>query len=451
MRLAEILDVDFRFTWPSGRVDKDPSHAITAAEEFFSAEFMAAHHVDHAESKIGYALPAGPDDDLDSLRAQLAAAEHGLLASNHPLRRWIDPEAVPAITRGFATEFSSVGFHPRIDAAIAAARSIPLDNPTVGIHLRAGDNLFGRYRTWTRFWNKAVPVPVARALIERFRREGQDVLVFGQDTAIIAELCATTGAIDAATLRPSGRGRRAAGDEQQGLSAPEEAMFDLVLMSRCRRIISGWSGFAIQAASLADKSVESHFDLVRPQEAIDIIEQDIAQYGDRYDPAHRAFAWWFAYYAARDELSVDTSILLVEKALDADPTNPRYRLRVAALHYRNSDIDRGDDALLGALEADVGTGDKTLESVLLFSLLTVTGYDSEEIFDDIERGARDGPGPAHLYRAALRAQRGDADGSAEDLAAFRASIAGEPWWDDAADAAAAGTVEHRLRRAGRTG
>jgi len=73
--------------------------------------------------------------------------------------------------------------------------------------------------------------------------------------------------------------------------------------------------------------------------------------------------------------------------------------------------------------------------VLLFSLITVRGYDSREILDDITDAAEAGSGPATLYRAALQAQRADA--GLADL--------------DQLDAMIDPTIQRRLDRAGRTG
>lgn len=442
MRLAEILDVDFRFTWPIGAVGKDPHHAIVRPEEFFSADFVAAHLMTTADSRGGFEEPAGPADDLDSLRRQLAAAERGLKAPGRPLHTRIDPEAVPAVSRGFGAEFDAVGFHPSIEALIAAARAVPLGDRTVGVHLRAGDNLFGHYRAWTAYWYKVVPVPVARALIVRFQAQDCEVLVFGEDTHAIDDLCATTGATDASTKRPT-----------TGMTPAEAAMFDLVLLSRCDRIVSGWSGFAIQAASISDKDVEHHLDLIPPADVVALTKTDIALHGDRYDPTHRSFAWWAAYYGARHELSDEDSTDLLEAAIEADTTNPRARLRLAAVSYRAGHLERGDTALVDALIADVAAGGATLESVMLFSLLIGRGYDSAEILGDVELGARDGAGPALLYRGALRAQRGDSVGAREDAAAFRAYAAGERRLADLPDLdrLAMATIDERIRRAGRTG
>ena len=442
MRLAEILEVDFRFTWPIGLVGKDPHHAIVRPAEFFSADFVAAHLMTTAEARGGFALPAGPADDLDSLRRQLAAAERGLKAPGRPLRTLIDPEAVPAVSRGFSAEFEAVGFHPSIEAAIAAARTVPLGGQTAGIHLRAGDNLFGRYRAWTAYWYKVVPLPVARALIGRFRAEGREVLVFGEDADTIRDLCETAGATDASTKRPT-----------RDMSPAEAAMFDLVLLSRCDRIVSGWSGFAIQAASISDKHVENHLDLVKPLELVDLTRADLAVHGDRYGPTHRSFAWWAAYYAARHELPYEEAVDLLTSAIEADPTNPRARLRLAALHYRDGRLDRGDEVLADALAADVAAGGPVLESVMLLSLLVASGFDSAEILDDIERGAEHGSGPALLYRGALRAQRGDATGAREDEAAFRRWALDDRWLKTLAglDDLVSATIDERIRRAGQTG
>ena len=442
MRLAEILDVDFRFSWPIGAVGKDPRHAITRADEFFSADFVAEHLMATADARDGFEELAGPADDLDSLGRQLAAAERGLKVPGRPLSTRIDPEAVPAVSRGFAAEFEAVGFHPSIDAVIAAARAVPLGAQTAGIHLRAGDNLFGHYRAWTTYWYKVVPVPVARALILRFQADGSEVLVFGEDTEAIDDLCATTGATDASTKRPT-----------TGMSAAEAAMFDLVLLSRCGRIVSGWSGFAIQAASISDQSVEHHLDLVPPSDVVALTKADLALHGDHYDPTHAGFAWWAAYYGARHELSHEESMELVRSSLEADPTNPRARLRLAALSYRAGRLEQGDDALVDALVADAAAGGVTLESVMLFSLLTVGGYDSAEILDDIELGARDGSGPALIYRGALRGQRGEADRARGDVAAFSTYAAGERRLADLPelDRLATATIDERIRRAGQTG
>lgn len=413
MRVSRLLGVDYRFSWPMG-LAKDPHHAIVPAKEVFTAEFLDAHRigtkaVDKVDDIVG---PA----DLESLHAQLAAARRGLRARARPLSTRIDPAAVPEITAGFAAEFDAVGFHPQIVAAIEAARAFPLGDDGVGIHLRAGDILYGRYRTLTHSWYKIISAPVARSLIRRHREAGREVIVFGQDAELIAELCTSTGATDASVLRAA-----------QDLSRPGEAIFDLVLLSRCDRIIAGHSGFAIQAASISGRSVDNHLDLVPPDEIIEITRVDMAEFGDRYAPVHREFAWWAAFYAGRHELDDDTATALLTAAFDADPTNPRSRLHLAARHFAAGRREPGDDVLIDALRADVTMAvDPTLASVLLFSLITVRGFDSIEIHDDILEAAEAGSRPAAIYRAGLHAQNGDEKAARRDAAAFLTYAADEP-------------------------
>jgi len=407
IRLSDLLDVEFRFTWPLDHA-ADEGHAIAPADQFFSTAFLADHWVDHDTTAEGFVLPAGPVADLDSLRTQLRSAPRGLLAPNRSLAALIDGEAVPAVLRGYSSEFARIGFHPDIEAAIATARAVPLPAGSTGIHLRAGDMLDGQFRLENRFSTKVISAPVARTLVERFRADGSTVLVFGQDGDLITELCRSTGAIEAATLRP-----------EAGLSRFSEAMFDMVLLSRCARIIGGSSGFAVHAAYLGDTKVDAYSKLVRPMEAVAVTRRDLALHGPTYHAKHRAFAWWSAYYEARKQLTTEEAIELVGAALEADPTNPRYLLRLAALHYRDGRAGSGDDALGQALAGDLGKDRVTLESVMSLSYRTPAGqFDSREIIDDIERAAENGSAIAALYRAGLHAARGDSDDAAKDVVTF---------------------------------
>jgi hypothetical protein len=416
MRLAELLDVEFRFTWPlRGQVPHDTTHAIVPAEKFFSADFLAAYQVDAEVASTGFVPPRGREIDLEALRAQIGAADRGLLAPGSPLANRIDPKAVPEVARGFSEEFARIGFHPQIDEAIRAAREVPLDPATVGIHLRAGDHIYGRFRLLNRFWDKTVPAPIARELITRSRADGAPVIVFGQDAELIAELCDSTGAVDAATMRPTSLGDRSA-----------EAMFDLILMSRCEHILSGDSGFAVQAAAISDKQAEFHVDLITPEESLRITRSDLERNGERYHPVQRAFAWWVAYYRVRHDIPYDEAAEMLGAAIEGDPDNPRSRLRLAALSYREGDVTRGDEVLTDALIADVAPGRDRLRSVIEFSRMRGRGFDSDEIVEDFERAAANGSGPATIYRAAIRARRGEVEGAVADGEAFRKHAAAEP-------------------------
>ena len=415
MRLAQLLGVDFRFTWPlRGQVPSDTSHSIVSAEQFFSADFLDAHGVDEAATS-GFAFPRGGTNDLHSLRSQLAGAVRGLLAPATPLASRIDPRAVPEVSRGFSAEFSRVGFHPQIQAAIDAARAVPLTVDVVAVHLRAGDHIFGRFRLLNRFWDKTVPAPIGREMIMRSRGDGHDVIVFGQDVALIDELCTSTGAIDATSLRPA-----------TPMTRPAEAMFDIVLMSRCARILAGDSGFAVQAAAIGDQEIELHIDVLPADEALQITRTDLARNGARYHPLQRSFAWWVAYHRVRHDIPFAEAAELISAAIEADPENPRARLRLAALSYREGDMARGDDVLIDALVADARPDQTRLQSVMLFSHRYGKVYDNREILDDIEAAAEAGSGPALVYRAAVRAQRGDTDTPLSDAAAFIAYAGGDP-------------------------
>lgn len=439
MRLARLLDVDFRFAWPMW-LAWDPNHAIVAADEVFTAEFLEAHLLDDEETRAGFDLLPGPDADLRAVRTSLRRAERGLRVPARPLHTRLDPVAVPGLTDGFAAEFAAVGFAPAITDAIEAARSVPIGERSVGLHLRAGDLMYGAYRSRTAYWDKAVPAPLARELMRRHRAEGHEVLVLGQNRALVSGLCRDAGATDVATL-----------PARAGLTRTGEAVFDLVLLSRCDRIVGGHSGFAIQAASIGGRSVDFWPHVLPPDELVAVTRADLAEHGSDYDAITSEFAWWATWRAVRDHADDATTVELLTAASAADPANPRSRLHLAAHHHRRGRLRQANEVLVEALRADVTMSDEPrLASVLLFSLLGLRDYDCLEIHDDVLAAAAEEPGPATLYRASRRAQDGDGAGATEDAQVFLDFAASDPRLSalERLEPMVLATIRRRIKRAG---
>ena len=411
IRLADLLDLEFRFTWPSN-LSTDPHHAIGDPRELFSAEFLEKH-LETDPIADGYPLPNGTGNDLASLRAQLRHV-NGIRAPHRPLSTVIDPDAVPEVTRGLSIEFAKLGWSPQVQAAIDLARTIDLGTAPVGIHLRAGDNLYGRYGRWARYTEKVVSAPVARAIIERHAAEGHEVIVFGQDAELIEELCSTTAARAASGLHPEGEWPR-----------PAAALFDLALLARCEKIISGTSGFAYQAAAISDNTVTEYMKLLSPAEILRVTEEDLRMHGDRYSPVQRSFAYWLAYFVGRHDLPDDQAVQLLESAIDADPKNERHHLHLAARHFHGGRIEPGERVLLDVMAQDLQRG-RIFQSAELFALLTIGGFDALELFPDFDMAIDEGSAIAALYRASVRARSKESTAAAEDLARFLDACSHDP-------------------------
>lgn len=418
LRLADLLDVEFRFAWPS-TLSTNRHHAIGDPHDLFSAEFLDRHLETDPDAE-GYPLPTGTSNDLASLRAQLQDV-NGLHAPHRPLSTMIDPVAVPEVTRGLSTEFAKLEWTPHVQSAIDLARGIDLGTAPVGIHLRAGDNLYGTYGRWARYTEKVMSAPVARALTERYAAEGRQVIVFGQDAEIIKELCSSTAAQSAADLHP---------DREWSTTAI--AMFDLALLARCELIISGNSGFAYQAAAISDNTVMEYMKLLSPAEIVRVSEEDLRLHGDRYSPVQRSFAFWLAYYLARHELPDDQAVRLLESAVDADPKNERHFLHLAARHFRAGRIEHGERVLLDVMARDLARG-KIYRSADLFALLTIGGFDALELFPDFDKAIDSGSAVAALFRAAVRAR--SEESVAADLALFVDACSLDPRLADLAEPA----------------
>ena len=208
------------------------------------------------------------------------------------------------MARGFSEEFARIGFHPQIDGAIEAAGGsrLALD---VGIHLRAGDHIFGRHRLMNRFWDKAVPAPIARELI------------IGPGPTDPSHRLRPRRRAHRRAVRDY-RGGRRGGDAADPVSdRSAEAMFDLV---RCRGVIASspvTAGSLCRQRAIGDKQAEFHTDLVTPDESLEITRSDLERNGDRYHPLQRSFAWWVAYYRLRHDIPYAEAAEILEAAIEA--------------------------------------------------------------------------------------------------------------------------------------
>ncbi len=234
--MAELFDGDFAFDWPGFSVHTAIHHAIGTPHEIFSDAFLARHQ----------GVP-GPAVKLAAFLRQDAAGkpdESTIVQTPHTPLEEVDPALGARLDSGaFAQAFWRIGFSDGLTRAVALADGMQLAESTVGLHLRAGDIVYGRYRFNRRYTNKVVPYPLCLAFLTEERAAGRDVLLFGQDAKLCRELAAATGA-------------RFAGDmhDIHGLDTHQAALFDIVAMARCARVVAGQSGFSRSpSASVASR------------------------------------------------------------------------------------------------------------------------------------------------------------------------------------------------------
>ena len=134
------------------------------------------------------------------------------------------------------------------------------------------------------------------------------------------------------------------------------ALSEIVLMSRCKQIYAGGSGFSILACLLGDKVREAHSAGWTARDIIDCILND-DEIDDPQSPLpalQRAFAFYMVPYSRNRAAPGPTDRLALGKALQYDPVNAFYALNQASLQIQASDIDGADATLKTAMAADDG-------------------------------------------------------------------------------------------------
>lgn len=351
IRLAPLLGLDYRFTWPDNLVD-DPQHAVPNATELFSEEYWAAHGDTEAAVEAQPSVKPPKVTELEGAaitpQRSIADLEDELIGLNGyvlPLERLEQYVDAPGIEAPYAEEFASIGFSPEATAALDRARSVDLPEGAVGLHVRSGNIVFGGYRRYAVHTRKVISLPVAKALVTELEKRGHTVVLFGQDEAIAAELTR-----DSAVVR--------AGDLLGDLGhAAHSALAEIVLLSRLELVVARNSAFAEQASSISGIPLVDPAEYLSPLEQVRVTDELLATMDA--DPLVVAFAQWSSFYIARDELETEESLRILSVATESDPANPLYPLTKAVVLYSAGRTAEADAVLAEALRTtypeDMGT------------------------------------------------------------------------------------------------
>jgi hypothetical protein len=230
--------------------------------------------------------------------------------------------------------FWKIGFADGISSAIYEAQQVHVSNGFTAVHIRSGDVIYSDYRKQAmRFITKAVPIPMAKAVIEKLRRENKTVVVLGEDVQVINALCAEYGVISAHNL-PS----------EKVTTDAERAMFDIVLMSRASEIIGGHSAFSILASTVGlNTRFTNIYSFFPKEEQASIAIEDLSKNAEKYPPLQTAFAYWHAY--CWGSWSPDMALDILTQATRHDPENPLYWIARANLLFKEERYSEGNEEL----------------------------------------------------------------------------------------------------------
>jgi hypothetical protein len=332
----------FGFLWGDMAATEDMAqHSIAPVLETFSPDFAAAHHIDKRHLDGMQTMPLGkatraPDRDGAFARG-IDAIEVGQVDLSYQGVAFPPGAARTALLR---KAWGDLQFAPALEAARRAAGSVGFPARASAIHLRAGDIIYGNHRMLDRFHSKASSWPIIEEMVRNQIREGFTPVLFGQDLALCRYLRDRHGALLATDLTVG-----------YDFDKNQQAIFDIVVMSRCERIYAERSGFAVLAAWIAGVQRSSPLFNYRADEKVALIEAALFAETPVADisPQQRAFACRNAFVMAGIHFPSEPRFQrLLDHAREMDPENDFYHFVQAVACYASGDAKTAE-AMIGAL------------------------------------------------------------------------------------------------------
>ena len=334
IRLADVLDRDFKFSWTSDiwnpvyhklSTQKERSvigQSIAPQEEIFSKEFIEKHALNEHNPKHYRACAGKPITFASFMAAESANKITGWVPSQNFMENEFDKAFMEKVKITSREAFNKIKFSNSISQVIDMANQIRLPKFDA-IHLRSGDMVFGEVRKWGQWGNKVLNPSVAQDLIARAQGKGRQVVLFGQDIEGLTTLAEKHNCIFVADMIPS-----------LATTATQRALFEIVLMSQAQNIYAGYSGFSRAACMVGGKRVKTPHQLYTSEEYVDITLEDLDRDAAQYHPLVAAYSYWQAFDLGQPYFNLPQQYDIITLAAKNDPKNLLYPVLQAALLYR---------------------------------------------------------------------------------------------------------------------
>lgn len=331
--LSRVYDTKYKFTWRSNLAGSE-FHTTETAEKIFSPSFLETHCIDPKEvgeiKNVSYFL-------------ETKHPGHYFCDQTIPDRSFTENKSDYALYKAeLKNAFFHIDFSDSFKKSIQEAKKIEIDDSTIALHLRAGDLIYDRYKHNISYLGKAIPFPVAEKIIEKSKADGFKVLIFGQDKVLGSYLKNKWDVELSNDLIPS------------SLDKAEASIFDVILMSRCRKIYAGNSGFSILSSIISDGEYIHYFDFLNSEERAHLMYNYFLDmpYNDGIPKLQIAYACKAALLDGFKIFSEKDFKEIVMIGKESDENSVFFDFISAWKEYLNGDFEEGDKILSKFFEAE---------------------------------------------------------------------------------------------------
>lgn len=309
--LSKRFNAKFLFNWPE-RLSNNKYHSISRVDDIFSRDFIEKYHVDisglrHSKEIDGLSDSTDIESGLFNCNQSLSSGVISCLYTDYSDYR-MDVKAA----------FSEISFSDKVNETIKLAEGVDLMDGCSAVHLRGGDLVSGSFRQNICYVGKTIPYYI----VSRYVREKSDsgFIIFDQD-ALLHRI-----------LHGGEMVKFSDYFKLPGFDKLQNAFFDIVLMSRCRKIYSGHSGFAILAGMIGG-SGNSSFNYSK--EKILKIAYELSEDHTLSSDLHTSFFYKYVLFKCFDILSYEDVKWLAMKGSSFDASNLVFDFFDAWNEYKN--------------------------------------------------------------------------------------------------------------------
>jgi hypothetical protein len=325
--LSDLTGIPFAFTWQNNK-SSNPFHDVESAESCFDRFFIHKHFLEDSAvnnfREVSFLEFLDKEEPEIPIFCRVPQSITPKLINDKKILRELK-------TKNFKTVFDSIGFSDKNKRAISNAMDVQLNPQRLGIHLRAGDVIYGNFRKDPLYINKAIPFPLIKKIIEE--RSPEQCLLFCQDPAIDAILLENYPDVQSSRTLTS--------DQYDGA---QRALFDIALMSRCRGIIAGRSGFSMVSSKISGQPIEEYLSLYNHNEVVAELGQwlndPIALKG--IPDLQISYALMTLLSLDKNQLGRDRRRSYIQMGLSSDPENAFFHL-LMIIEFLEQDTTEADN------------------------------------------------------------------------------------------------------------
>ena len=334
MVAAEVCGGEMGLDWPQLAEEFFSFNDVLPITQTFEKGFLKRRHVSTKDIKALASITTANDRLRGGGAAAVPHYIDAVVMDQRPIERQLGGLEGIDIAARYKAAFEAIEFAPPLARARSLAMELDLGGEFIALHLRAGDIVYGKFRAIGGFTGKAIAYPVIAKLIQMHKKAGKAVLLFGQDKPMCRHLADTYGAHLGADFA-----------QEYRLDKYQSALFEICLMSRCREIYSGGSGFATLASWIGAAKNREVNKKLNGREIVDIILAGTDESTQSVSDLQKAYANFYILQRHPGIMTKQERRDTLHRCVVLDPDNPLYQLMSAAYYYEHDAPDAAEAQL----------------------------------------------------------------------------------------------------------